>query len=44
MQKELHFYKSLTPKEYIKNKVVRKFWSHYNFWDPQEHYYYAFEY
>ena len=42
-KKELIFYKSLEPKEYIKNKITRKFWSYYSFWDPQEHYYYAAE-
>ena len=40
-KKDLHFYESLSPKEFIKYKVTRKFWSHYNFWDPQEHFYYA---
>jgi len=40
-KKELTFYKSPDIKSMISNKIVRKFWSYYNYWDPQEHYYYA---
>ena len=25
----------------FKKKITRKFWSHYNLWDPQEHFYYS---
>ena len=42
-KKELNFYNAASPKEYIKNKITRKFWSHYMVWDPQEHYYYVAE-
>ena len=27
--------------EILSKKINRKFWSYYQFWDPQEHYYYA---
>ena len=25
----------------LQKKIIRKFWSYYNFWSPQENYYYA---
>ena len=25
----------------IEKKINRQFWSYYQFWDPQEHYYYS---
>ena len=40
-KKELIFYKSSPVDVMLSNKIVRKFWSYYNYWDPQEHYYYA---
>ena len=40
-KKDMEIYIPPTREEIFKKKIIRKFWSYYNFWDPQEHYYYA---
>ena len=40
-KEELDVYMRPSFKEIMKKKITRHFWSYYNFWDPQEHFYYA---
>ena len=40
-KKDMDTYMSPPVEDILKKKINRKFWSYYNFWDPQEHYYYS---
>jgi len=40
-KKDMEIYMPPPRQEVFKKKITRKFWSYYNFWDPQEHYYFA---
>lgn len=38
---ELNVYMPPSIDEILEKKINRQFWSYYNFWDPQEHFYYS---
>ena len=40
-KKEIDIYMPPSVDEILSKKINRQFWSYYQFWDPQEHYYYA---
>ena len=40
-KKEMDIYMSPSIDEILTKKINRQFWSYYQFWDPQEHYYYS---
>jgi len=40
-KKEMDIYLSPPIDEILSKKINRQFWSYYQFWDPQEHYYYS---
>ncbi len=40
-KKDIDIYISPSIDEIVSKKINRQFWSYYNFWDPQEHYYYS---
>jgi len=40
-KKEIDFYLPPSNDEILSKKINRQFWSFYNLWDPQDHYYYA---
>jgi N-acetyl sugar amidotransferase len=40
-KKDMDIYMSPSIDEILSKKINRKFWSYYNLWDPQEHYYYS---
>ena len=40
-KKDMDIYIPPSIDEILSKKINRKFWSYYNFWDPQEHYYYS---
>ena len=40
-KKDMDIYMSPPIDEILSKKINRKFWSYYNLWDPQEHYYYS---
>ena len=37
----MDIYMAPSTDEILSKKINRKFWSYFNFWDPQEHYYYS---
>ena len=39
--KEMSIYLPPSIDEILSKKINRQFWSYYNFWDPQEHFYYV---
>tara|TARA_B100001093_G_scaffold473423_1_gene497338 strand:- start:4225 stop:5382 length:1158 start_codon:yes stop_codon:yes gene_type:complete len=40
-KKEIDIYMTPPIEEILSKKINRQFWSYYQFWDPQEHYYYS---
>ncbi|MDA7704706.1 N-acetyl sugar amidotransferase [Candidatus Pelagibacter sp.] len=40
-KKDMDIYISPPIDEIVSKKINRQFWSYFNFWDPQEHYYYS---